>query len=108
MSVPDWWEALLLAAAAWRVFYLLAFDDIVDRPRRYVTRTPKSWKEGDSAPSTYLAWLGEFIECPYCLGLWVALAWWGAWQVWPSETLIAAVPLMLSAAVVAAHKALAS
>ena len=38
MSVPGWYELLLLSLAAWRVFHLLAEDDILDRPRRYVTR----------------------------------------------------------------------
>lgn len=109
MSIPDWWEALLLAGAAWRVFYFLGEDDLLDRPRRYLTRLGKSWQnEGDPVPSDYRLWLGQFLQCPYCLGLWVAIAWWGAWEVWPSQTLIVAVPFMLSAAVVGAHKALAS
>ena len=109
MSVPDWWEAILLAAAAWRVFYLLGEDDLLDRPRRYVTRLGKAWQnEGDTVPSDYRLRLGKFLQCPNCLGFWVTLAWWGAWEVWPTETLIAAVPFMLSAAVVAAHKAFAS
>jgi len=108
VSVPDWWETILLGTAAWRVFYLLGEDDLLDRPRRYVTRTGRAWRKGDPAPLAYRAWLGEFLECPYCLGAWVAIAWWGAWELWPSTTLIVAAPLMLSAAVVGAHKVLAS
>ena len=30
MNVPGWWDATLLALAAWRLFHLLAYDDIID------------------------------------------------------------------------------
>ena len=109
MSIPDWWEAVLLALAAWRVFQLLAFDDILDRPRRYVTRLGSKWeKEGDTIPSEYRIRLASFLTCSYCLGFWIALSWWIAWQVYPHETLVAATPFMLSAALVGAHKILAA
>ena len=93
MSVPDWWEALLLALAAWRVFSLLAEDTILDRPRRYVTRKldPK-WE--------------LFIECPRCAGFWVVVAWWAAWSLEPKWTLIAATPWALNAGVIGAAKIL--
>ena len=93
MNVPDWWEALLLALAAWRIFQLIAEDTILDRPRRYVTaRLDAKWE--------------LFIECPYCAGFWIAVAWWAAWQIEPEWTLIVAVPWALSAGVVAAAKVL--
>jgi hypothetical protein len=97
-----------LVLASWRVFQLLAFDDILDRPRRYVTRVPRSWREGDSTPAGFRATLGEFIECPYCLGFWIALAFFGAWEIWPHGTLVAATPLMLSAGLIGVHKYLSS
>jgi hypothetical protein len=90
MSVPGWWEAAILALAAWRTFQLLAFDDILDYPRRYVTR------------------LGDFLVCPYCAGAWIAAAWWGAWQAWGDSALVVATPFLLSAGVVAGHKLLSS
>ena len=72
-------ELVLLALAAWRVFQLIAVDDILDRPRRYVTdRLSEKWD--------------LFIECPYCAGFWIALAWWAAWQIDRSGTLVAAMP----------------
>ena len=93
MSVPDWWEALLLALAAWRIFQLIAEDTILDGPRRYVTaQLDAKWE--------------LFIECPYCAGFWIAVAWWAAWQIEPHWTLIVAVPWALSAGVVAAAKVL--
>lgn len=106
--IPGWWASLILALAAWRVFHLLAFDDILDRPRRYITRTPSSWREGEPAPSSYRAGIGEFIECPYCFGFWIALVFFGAWEIWPHGTLVVATPLMLSAGLIGAHKYLSS
>lgn len=93
MSVPNWWEATLLALAAWRVFQLIAEDEILERPRRYVTaKLDARWE--------------LFIECPYCAGFWIALAWWGAWQLAPQAALVAATPFVLSAGVIAAAKVL--
>ena len=95
MSVPDWWEAVLLALAAWRVFQLIAEDEILNGPRRYVTgKLDEKWE--------------LFIECPYCAGFWIALAWWAAFQVNEKWTLIVAVPWALSAGVIGASKILSS
>lgn len=95
MSVPEPWEAILLALAAWRTFQLLAEDDILETPRRYVTsRISEYWE--------------DFITCPYCAGFWIAVAWWASWQVWESWTLIVAVPWALSAGVIAAAKVLSA
>lgn len=108
-DIPNWYALALLALAAWRVFHLIAHDDILDRPRRYVTRLNKSWKqEGDATGEKYREGLASFIVCPFCLGFWVALAWWAAWLVFPTETLFVAVPFVLSAGVVAAQRVLSS
>lgn len=95
MSVPDWYALILLALAAWRVFQLICCDEILDRPRRYVTgRLSERWE--------------LFIECPYCAGFWIAVIWWAAWQIESKWTLIVAVPWALSAGVIAASKVLSS
>lgn len=100
MSIPDWFQLLVLALASWRTFKLLAEDDILDRPRRYVTRLGSSWeKEGDKLPDGYRMKLAEFISCPYCLGAYCALGWWGLWQAWGHGTLVAASLVALSALV---------
>ena len=93
MSVPNWWQFALLALAAWRIFELIAEDEILNRPRRYVTA---------KLPGK----LEDFITCPFCAGFWIAVAWWVAWQIWPHGTLVVAVPFALSAGVVAAAKVL--
>lgn len=109
MNVPNWWEAVLLALAAWRLFHLVAYDDILDRPRRYITRLAPSWKqEGDATGEKYREKLGDFLTCPFCLGWWIALVWWLFWLQWPHGTLVAATPFVLSAGVIGAHKLLAA
>lgn len=101
MSVPDWWEALLLGLAAWRIFHLLAYDDILDRPRRYVTRLVPTWeKEGDATGDHYRERIGNFIECPYCLGLHMSLAVYLFWLWLPEAALVVSTPLALNAAVI--------
>lgn len=88
--MPNAFEAILLALAAWRIWQLLADDTIFDRPRRYIT--------------VRSAALAEFIECPYCLGFWIALLWVIAFAIWPTETLWAALPFAVNAGVVAVHR----
>lgn len=95
MNVPEWWEAAILALAAWRSFQLLAVDDILEAPRRYVTAHISEYWE-------------DFLTCPYCAGFWIAIAWWVAWQIWPVGSLAAATPFMLSAGVIGATKVLSS
>lgn len=101
MVYPEWYEALLLALLSWRVFFLLGHDDILDRPRRYVTSKSR--------------WLKDLIECPFCLGFWVAGAMYAAWLStlgeWPSTASDAVVAVgfwfALSALVIGAHRVLA-
>ncbi len=75
-----WWPFVLLGLAAYRVWRLLAQDSILDAPRRRLS------------PGA-----GSFVECCWCLGFWVAVAWWTAWLFWPHATTWAAVPFSLSA-----------
>lgn len=77
--VPDPWPFVLLALASWRVWLLIADDKITDKVMDWLLRKtpdPTFWR--------------EFVECPRCFGAWVALAWWGAWMLWPHATLIVA------------------
>ena len=99
MSIPNWYEIILLALAAFRVWRLLAEDDILDRPRRYVTRLPRSWQPDDPLGMRYRASLAAFISCPWCLGFWIVVAFWAAWQAWPHAVLVISVPLAVSAVV---------
>jgi hypothetical protein len=109
VSVPDWYSAALLALAAWRVFHLIAFDDILDRPRRYITRLNGTWRqEGDATGEHYRAGLAAFLTCPFCLGFWVTVVVWVLWLVFPTETLWVAVPFALNAGLIGAQRLLSS
>lgn len=109
MRVPDWWSATLLALAAWRLFHLLAFDDILDRPRRYVLRLDKNWRqEGDSTGEAYREKWGKFLTCPYCCGFWVSLVIYLFWIWLPTETLVACMPFALNAALIGFQRVLSS
>lgn len=95
--VPDWYVAALLALAAYRAFRLAAWDDITEPLRlRLVRYGRKDYRER----------LATFIQCPYCLGAWIAIAWWAAWMLNAHWTTVVAVPFALSAAValVARHE----
>lgn len=109
MEIPNWYELLLLALAAWRLWRLLAEDDIFDRPRRFILRLGAEWeKDGDPVPAGYRSLWADWLTCPYCAGAWVAIGWWVVFQIWPHETLVVAVPFVLSALVVAVARALPS
>jgi hypothetical protein len=108
MKIPDWYALLLVGVAAWRTFQLLAYDDILDRPRRWVLRMGDEWrKQGDPVPDDYRLKLGLFLVCPYCAGFWVGLSWWIAWEISPFWTQVFAVPFVINAIVIAGSKTLA-
>lgn len=67
MDVPSPWEFVLLALAAWRVWWLIGEDDLTEPLR---ARVP--WQKAR-----------DWIECPYCSGAWVAGAVWVSWTLWP-------------------------
>lgn len=84
-AVPSWWAFTLLTLAAYRTWRLLAHDLIHDPLRHRLVRAESKQE--------------EFLQCPWCAGFWIALAWWLAWCAWPHGTLVAAVPFALSAIV---------
>lgn len=100
MSVPDWWEVALLALAAYRTFRLIAEDDILEGPRRRLLRMAAGWEEGQDLPEEYRDKLALFITCPACLGFWLSVAWFVAWQIFPHETLVFAAVWAISALVI--------
>jgi hypothetical protein len=109
MKVPDWYSVILLSLAAWRVFQLLAWDTILEGPRRWLFRISSDW-DGESpiTDRSYRETLALFVQCPYCAGFWIAVAWWVAWYFFPTETVFVAVPWALSAGVIGADKLLSS
>lgn len=81
-------EFLILALGAYRVWQLLAEDDLTKPLRKRVG----------------VKWLG-FVTCPWCLGFWVCLAW--ALAFWADHRAVwVAVPFALSTVVAFAYAAL--
>lgn len=99
MEIPGWWEFVLMTLGAFRVWRLLGVDTVLDLPRRWVTGLGRDWTPDDPVPPSYRWHLAEWVGCPWCLGFWVALAWWGAWLAYPDWAVGLAVPWALSAAV---------
>lgn len=60
---------------------------------------PACFVEGYDRPG-----LADLFTCAFCLGFWVSLAFYLAWLAAPKATLVAALPLALSAAVGLAAK----
>lgn len=98
MSIPDWYELALLGLASWRSFQFAAFDEILDRPRRWLLRLD----EGEN----YRLSLDRFITCSYCAGAWIAIIWWGAWQITERWTTIIASLVALTVAPIIGHQLL--
>jgi hypothetical protein len=90
---------VLLLGAAYRIWRLLAVDKILDEPRKIVVGLGRKWADGDPIPQRYREHWAVFFECPYCLGFYVCVAWWAAWQLSAHWTLVVAVPFVLSAGV---------
>lgn len=107
MTIPNWYSLLLVGIAAWRTFQLLAYDDILNRPRRWALRLDPNWEEeGDPVGDKYRVKWAIFITCPYCAGFWISVGWFIALQVSLYWTVIAALPFVLNTIVVAGSKLL--
>ena len=58
MIVPPLWAFAIGTLAAWRVWYLLAEDEILVRPRDWIEDRSK--------------FAEKLLACPYCSGFWVS------------------------------------
>jgi len=107
LTSPSWFQFLILGLAAWSTYHLLANDDILDRPRRWVLRLGDEWtKDGDPVPDDYRLKWGQFLSCPYCAGFWIWIAWLVFWWAAPGAALPAAFVMGGRAIVIAAAKTL--
>lgn len=94
--IPNWYELALLGLAAFRVWKLLGDDTILDTPRNALI----AWLDkGGNRAHARAQYVSIMLECPWCAGFWISLAWWGAWALWPHGTLVAAIPFAVSALV---------
>lgn len=105
--IPDLYEIVLLAVAAWRTFQLLSDDDILDRPRRWALHLGDQWEEeGDPVPDNYRFNAAAWLACPYCSGAWIGAAWWLAWLIAGDWALLFSTPLVISSVVIGLSKIL--
>lgn len=100
--IPEPYELILLALAAYRTWRLLAEDTFppIAIPRRKILRLGNWREEGDPVPANYRTELGEFMGCPACFGFWISLGWYLAWVVFPYQTLVAAAVAAISSLVI--------
>jgi hypothetical protein len=91
--IPEPYQFVLLILVAYRTWRLIAEDDILERPRRWLVRLPRDWKEGDdparpkALPKGYRENVALFLNCPWCAGAWISLlvyiGWIAALGEWP-------------------------
>lgn len=93
-AVPDPWEFVILAAAAWRIWHLLAVDAILDPVRDRIFRY------GDRHEKAL-----TFLECPYCAGFWITALWWAVWTQ-TDWALVVAAPFALHAGMLTVERIL--
>lgn len=91
----SWWAFILVSLAAFRTTRLVGWDTILDGPRDLLTKRSTA----TAVHSRYRPGVDKFLHCAWCLGFWVALAWWGAWELWPHATTVAATPFAIGAIV---------
>lgn len=87
--IPYWYQFILLSLAAYRLWRLLAEDDILERPRRWFLRLPRTWNDGDAIPKKYRNEWALFLTCPWCAGAWLSLITYIGWIAtlgeWPDS-----------------------
>lgn len=115
VAVPSWWTFVLLTLGAYRVYRIVARDTITE-PLRAAVSMPdatavtlddlegsrvlftRAWLD-DRPPHPLVVYVATLIRCPWCLGFYVSVAAWVAWDVAPSWTTFLAVPFAMSAVV---------
>lgn len=100
MRIPAAFEFVLLALAAWRLYRLAAYDDITRPMRERLVRRAEEPGFVYVGDGNYRPRLDTFVHCPYCLGFWICVAGWVAYQVWPHGMVWLAVPWAASAVLV--------
>lgn len=96
--IPTPWELILASLAVYRLWRLLAVDEILDRPRLYLLHAA-GWKEGDPTPPGYRTKWADFLLCPWCCGAWLTVGAWVFWLFAPSLALVVATPFAVSTVV---------
>lgn len=127
MSHPAPYALVLLVLAAWRVYRLVAVDEITARIRGWATLPDddyEAWSDvirdaefdgadpwqpdgfdldGTHYPRPWFSsrryHVAKFARCPWCMGWWISVVVWVAWLAAGDVTLYLATPFALSAGV---------
>jgi hypothetical protein len=137
VTVPDWWQAIVLVLASYRLTRLGGWDAwppaakirarligeewtaeeqrVIDEydalsqfPRPQMQEIGQSVDLPGKQPSSPIEGvrpgyrrptLAHLVHCPFCLGWWVTLTCWGAFEFWPHGALVALSPFALAGAV---------
>jgi hypothetical protein len=94
---PVWWELLLLVGLTARLTRLVTVDTIarpaVERAVYEVGRRRHNagW------------WLGQLLDCPFCIGFWLSAGVVGSWLLWGGTVVWQAVAAVFTLSYVAGH-----
>jgi hypothetical protein len=77
--VDKWFLLLLAILTCYRLAMLVTQDDIFKPVRNYFGLHRWGWVR---------SWLGELTHCPYCFGVWAAVALALGWHGWSKEALL--------------------
>lgn len=57
-------QFLIVILATYRISLLITWDEILNTPRNWI---------GTHSNDYVREWLGYLVNCPYCMGIWIAL-----------------------------------
>lgn len=97
--IPTVWQFSLLALGGWRLWRLVAQDDLPPIAALRIRVVGASWSDRTEEWVFGRPLLAHFLQCAYCSGFWIAAIAYGAWWAEPHWTLVALAPFALSAAV---------
>lgn len=99
--IPGPWLFILASLAVYRLWRLLAEDEILEPVRRKILRY-EGWTPDQDLPDEYRVKWRDFLVCPWCCGGWLSLLAVIAWSAvygWPGVLPFLATWFGLSAAV---------
>jgi len=95
-------DYLILAMATWRLSNLLVNEDGPGNMFARLRNLAGVQEHFDVQPNT----VAGVFACIWCMSIWVGAMFGMLWQAWPNATMWLALPLALSAAVIAMDRVL--
>ncbi len=95
MDAADALALVLLGLAAYRCAALLVLDELPFGAFRDWLHEPQRCPPHPTAERDASA-IGYLWTCMSCMSVWTTIAWWGAWQLAPDGTLVAATPFAIA------------